>query len=873
VNFNSSACANTGTASVTMRGGTQPYTYSWTTAPVQTTDSAVALGAGTYTVTVQDANACPVSASVSITAAAAVTANAVTNSNGTACNPSGGSATVTPGGGLGTYTFLWTGGQTNANAINLTAGTYTATVKDSNGCQATASTTITAPAALVATVSITTNASACANTGIVNAAPTGGNTPYTYLWSDASAQTNASATGLGAGSYTVNVQDADGCTSTASVTLTAPGGVTSNAVVNSNATACANVGSATASALGGTGAYTYSWSDPSGQTNATATGLSAGTYSVNITDANGCLASPVATVTITAPATAAASITGSTNSSACNNIGTATANATGLGPISYLWSDPSSQTNPIATGLSAGTYVVNVTDGNGCAGTSASVTITAPAALSQSNSFIAATCGQSNGSATVLVSGGTTPYTYSWAPGGQTNNVATNLSATTYTVTITDADNCQLTASVNVISIVTETITFTAHTDITCTGGNNGSITAVAASGAAPYTYSWLPSGGNTPTANNLTAGVYTLTVQDANGCSTSASYSITQPLVGLTASTNSIVSVTCSGDSNGGATASAAGGTLPYTYSWSPTGGNSSISTNLKSGTYTVSITDANGCATSATATIGNGNPSPAVNFSANSVSGCAPLCNEFTDNTTIAGGTLASWSWNFGDGNTSTLQNPQNCYTLPGAFTVSLTVTSNLGCSRTLSLHNMINVYSSPKAAFATSPKPATILNPTITFEDKSTDVSGISNWNWTFGDATDSTSINENPIHTYLDTGTYCTQLIVTNIKGCTDTLVQCLVINPVFSLYVPNGFTPNNDGKNEIFIPIGNAVSSFQMSIFDRWGTLLYTTNDITKGWDGKANGLPCGIDTYVYNIEVIDRFNTPHYYTGNITLIR
>ena len=798
------------------------------------------------------------------------------NTNTSACGNIG-SATVTPGGGLGTYTYSWNDPSVQATAIatSLGVGSFTATVLDSNGCSATSNIAITAPAAAAANAIVNTNTTSCSSLGSATAGALGGTAPYTYLWSDALAQTNANATGLSAGVYNVSVTDAGGCPGTpANVTITAPAPAVANISGSTNTSACANnIGTATVGATGGgTLPYTFLWSDPGAQTNTLATGLSAGSYTVNVKDGDGCAGVP-ATVTINPDAPVTVSALVLRNTSACGiNLGQARANpGGGTGPYTYSWTDPLTQTNQTATGLSAGSYTVNITDANNCPASS-NISIAAPPPLGQTTSFTPSGCGFSTGTASVLASGGNSPYTYLWTPGLQTNATATNVSAATYTVQLTDADNCNLTASVTVTSVVTEVIAFTAHTDISCNGGNNGSITANTTLGSAPYTYSWTPVGGNAPIANNLTSGVYTVQVQDANGCTNSASFGITQPLVPLTVSTSNIVSLACSGDTNGQATADPLGGVTPYTYSWSPSGGSNSIGTYLTAGTYTINLTDAHGCTASATATIGNGNPSPVVSFSADSVKGCAPFCVGFKDLTTIVGGTLQSWAWTFGDGNTSAMQNTGNCYSNAGAYTVSLSVTSNLGCTRKSTLRNLINVYSYPKAKFKFTPQPTTILNPTISFTDKSTDTYGITNWQWTFGDITDSTSISPNPVHTYADSGTYPAILIVTNAKGCSDTVTENVIISPQYALYIPTAFTPNNDGLNDVFMPKGDAVISFQMNIFDRWGTLLYSTSDMSKGWNGKVLGKPSPEDTYIYNIQVTDNFLNYHTYIGDFNLI-
>jgi len=869
VNSNTTSCGNTGSATVTPGGGTPAYTYSWSPGG-NTNANATGLSAGSYVVTVTDANSCSATSSVLITAPTALSLHTIVNHNTSECT-SIGKATVTANGGNTPYTYSWNTApvQTNAQATGLSAGSYAVTVTDANNCTATAGAIITAPAVLVANATINSNATAC-TTGTATASATGGSTPYTYSWNTTPVQTSAAATGLSAGSYIVSVQDNSGCPSSFTIGITAPAAL-SNVVTGTNGSGCTS-GSALAAPAGGTPPYTYSWNTVPVQTNANATGLSAGSYAVTVHDAAGCDNSSGSVTIIAAPPLVANAIVNS-NASACANSGSATGSATGgTPPYTYLWSN--GNTNATATGLSAGSYIVTVTDNSSCQN-SDNITINAPAALSQTSSFIQPSCGASNGSANIIVSGGTTPYTYSWnTVPVQITPTAANLSAGTYIVTVTDANTCSLSTTVVVTNAPGETITFPSITNIDCRGASTGRITASVSGGVAPYTYSWSTTPPQTNNiASNLSAGAYILSVIDANGCPATANTSITQPATGMTVTTGGIVSLTCSGDSNGSAIATPVGGTTPYTYIWSPTGGNTPVASNLKSGVFTIIVTDAGGCSASATATIGNGNPSPVVSFGADSVKGCASLCNGFTDASTIGGGTLQTWAWNFGDGNTAAIQNPRHCFNNPGAYDVSLTVTSNLGCSSTATVHNMINVYTYPVAAFTFSPQPTTIMNPEIAFTDNSTDAYGIDQWLWTFGDLSDSVSTNKNTTHTYQDTGTYCATLKVTNKNNCTDSVTNCVVIMPQFTLYIPTGFTPNGDGINDVFKPVGEGMISYTMHVFNRWGNLVFTSGDINIGWNGRIGGTPGPEDVYIYDIEVVDNFGNAHSYIGEIALIQ
>lgn len=303
----------------------------------------------------------------------------LSNQTNVSCNGgSNGILTVSASGGTAPYTYAWSpSGGTSATATGLSAGTYTVTVTDANGGKGSGTYTISQPTVLTATTSQTNVSCNGGGNGTATVTPSGGTTPYTYSWSS-SGGTNATATGLAVGTYTCTIKDANGCSTTKSVTITQPSsGITATTSKTDVSCNGGSNGTATVTPSGGTAPYTYSWS-PSGGTAATATGLAAGTYTVTITDANAC--SATRSVTITQPTTLSA--TASSTNVSCNGgtNGTATVTVSGGTPaFTYSWS-PSGGTAATATGLSAGTYTVTITDANACT-TQKTVTITQPTAV------------------------------------------------------------------------------------------------------------------------------------------------------------------------------------------------------------------------------------------------------------------------------------------------------------------------------------------------------------------------------------------------------------------------------------------------------------------------------------------------------------
>jgi len=269
--------------------------------------------------------------------------------------------------------------------------------------------------------------------------------------------------------------------------------------------------------------------------------------------------------------------------------------------------------------------------------------------------------------------------------------------------------------------------------------------------------------------------------------------------------------------------------------------------------------------------------NPNPVVSFVATDTAGCEPMCTSFINSSSITPGTNTLWLWNFGDGSpTSNSQSLDHCYIndsiySPNFFDVTLTVTSDSGCVSTLSKNNYITVYPNPTANFTVQPTTTSITDPIISFANLST---GGNFWNWNFGDMDSSSSFN--PLsHAYGDSGTYVITLITTTQYGCADTTYQSVVIESDFLFFIPNAFTPDGDGLNDNFTGKGIFINTYEMSIFDRWGNLIFFTDDLDKPWDGKANhGTAIAqADVYVYVVKVVDFNRRKHNYRGIVTLVR
>ncbi len=361
-------------------------------------------------------------------------------------------------------------------------------------------------------------------------------------------------------------------------------------------------GSATATAVG-VPSFTYSWA-PSGQTTQTAIGLCRGTYTVTITDALGCHASATAQVNSTYPDIIIITQAQPACHGTCSG-GAAAQGAGGVGNFTYLWS-PGGQTTQTISNQCPGTYTCTVTDGVGCT-KSTTVTIVQSTSIGPNPSHTNVPCFSScNGTASVSPTGGISPYSYSWSPGGQTTASITGQCAGTYTCTVTDANGCTGAAQITITS-PTQLGVSVSSTPPTCHGSCNGSLQSSVSGGIAPYSYSWSPGGQTTANISSQCAGDYTLTITDANGCTTSVQVTLTSPAqLNISISPTPTTCNLC----NGSLQSSVSEGVTPYSYSWSPGGATTANINDLCAGDYSLTVTDANGCTASSSITLSNSDP-----------------------------------------------------------------------------------------------------------------------------------------------------------------------------------------------------------------------------------------------------------------------
>ncbi|MCB9266569.1 MAG: T9SS type A sorting domain-containing protein [Lewinellaceae bacterium] len=777
-------CPNSddGTVEAIVTGGTPPYTYAWSNGA--TTASQTGLAAGTYTVTVTDSGGCSDSASGVVSAPPPLTSS-ISGTGPDCAGGSNGIATVTAGGGTPPYSFLWSTGSTNSGISGLSVGTYTVTITDDNGCEITDMITLEPVSNLEAMATATPESCPGANDGTATATALNGVPPYIYLWSNGGV--TQTITGLAPGTYTVTIIDGSGCTAMASVVVEAAPPLEISLSSTDVTTCNASDGTATVDILQGLAPLSISWS--TGATTATIDGLSGGTYGVTVTDANGCTAT--GSVVVTEPPAVAVSVTATPTVCPGESTGTAMAVVSG-GTMPFTFSWNTGQTTQMINNLPAGTYTVVVTDANGCQAMASATIVESP----QIQAVVSGTeivCGLGEtGEASVTATGGAPPYTYAWSTGETTESVD-GLAEGIYTVSITDANGCMATAQFE-IDVVDDFEVNVVGRDVLCNGDATGSILLTPSGGTPPYTYNWN-TGQTTNEITNLTAGAYSVTVTEAGGCMIERTIVINEPpALGLAVSGTDI---NCPGADDGTASASASGGTPPYTYAWSNGATTADIS-GLAAGTYTVTATDANLCVISGSVTISE--PPP---FQGMVITVIDLLCagdDNGSATVTVSGGTPPyTYAWSNGQtGATGTNLSAGN-------YTV--TVTDANGCT-----DNILVVISEPPVLDVTaSAVTGTTCDNATDGEVSVTAGGGTPPYTYAWSNGATTSTVADLPAGDYTVT--------VTDANGCKadDAVTINAFDSPSCSITVTQEITPaGNDGEAMVNVTGGTPPFSYQWS---------------------------------------------------------
>ncbi|HRG87971.1 MAG TPA: gliding motility-associated C-terminal domain-containing protein, partial [Chitinophagales bacterium] len=837
---------NTGSIDITAQGGSQPYTYSWNDLAV--TEDRTNIPSGNYSVTVYDNYQCSATATVVINQPQVLS---LTESHtNVLCNAaSTGGIDITATGGTSPYNYAWNDAVQTEDRLGIPAGNYTVTAYDTYQCSATLTVAITEPTALTVTETHTDVSCGGGADGAIDITVAGATAPYSFLWADGPTTEDRST--LSIGTYTVGVADVNQCTATLTINVASASNL--NVTLQSTDVLCfgGNDGTITSTTTGGTTPYTYLWNDAA--ITADRTGLAQGSYTLSVTDFNQCLVT--ASVVINEPQQLTLFL--QATDVACNGQNTGSIDVTtsgGTSPYNFVWSDMVYTED--RTGLVAGSYQLVAYDDHQCSATGAAV-ITEPAVLAIAETHTDVACnGNSTGSINVTVTGGVSPYNYIWADGIQTEDRLA-IPAGNYSVTGTDVNLCSVTVTV-IITEPTAIAATEAHNDVLCYGGADGRATITASQGTAPLTYLWND-GDTSSIRNGLTAATYTITVTDANYCSVSLTSVVGQPAA--IAVTTAHTDVSCMGYADGTATVDATGGTPPYSYTWS----NSAIlpgNTNpgLVAGSYAVTVFDTHQCSATGSVTITE--PAGIVMNNSFTNPSCPFKEADGTITLNITGGSQPyAYTWS------NAASGSQIQSLLPGTYNVTVSDANNCSMADTFVLAYLYDFSIEVTPSVDIDYGESTTLGYTLT------GIAGSTVTSWSPGNSL-SCADCEAPVATPVNTTDY--HVAVTNNAGCVAHGMVTVSVVPDYTVFVPNAFTPNNDGNNDVFTIYGNlkALAYMQMQIFNRWGEKVFESNDHQFTWDGTYKGelQPSGIYTWQLKLTYLNG-HREEIRTGTLTMLR
>ncbi len=666
-----------GKAAATAGGGTSPYTYSWNTTPAGTGASVSGLSSGPGLVTATDAHGCTDTETVIILQPLPLSLlPALTQ---VLCSgDSSGSAAISAAGGTPPYLYAVDGRAFGSISLlsGLNAGPHTLHLKDAHGCTKDSNINITEPAKLALGYAATQPLCFGSANGTLALAGAGGTPPYQFAIGSGGFGISAAFNGLTAGPYILHVKDANGCTRDSSIVLNQPPPLVFTPVVSNVQCFGGTTGSVSVSASGGTAAYTFAIGSGAFGAATTFGGLAAGPFTLHLKDANGCLKD--SGITVTQPA--ALRIGYTATQPLCNGASNGSISISGSGgitPYQFALNTGSFGASGSFTGLAAGAYTLHILDANGCAKESI-INLAQPTQLSLAATKSNVSCnGGTNGSALVIASGATAPYSYVWTGTTQTSASVTGLAAGSYTVSVTDARGCNLSATLSISQPAALSAATSAVAPV-CNNTATGSAAVSVSGGIAPYSYNWNTAPvKTTASVSGIGSGSYTVTITDSAGCTLAAAVSVPQTLPIVVSVLPAYVS--CNGGKDGTASASAFNGSTPYTYLWSTVPAQSgATATGLASGSYTVTVTSAAGCICTGTVFV----PEPAILLvKATSKATCPGFAQGSISAVATGGNPAYAYQW--------AITPVQAGATATGLKegTYGLTVTDSKGCTDTLS------------------------------------------------------------------------------------------------------------------------------------------------------------------------------------------
>lgn len=746
--------------------------------------------------------------------------------------------------------------------INPVTVTYTVT-PDTNGCiGADFEVVVTVNPSISVASTVVNNSCFNSDDASIAITITGGipfttGNPYQVSWTGPNGFVSSATTisNLEAGTYTLDILDDGGCPYNDTFTITEPDELIFSAVnFDPDTISCfgANDGDISIDVSGGTAPYVYTWTRNGNpfSNDEDLSGLEPGTYAVTVTDANTC--GPISsTFVIEEPPLLEVSLQSQTDVICFGDAtGAITTSTVGGRPgYTYSWTGPNGFTSATSdiTNLFAGTYVLTVTDTSGCTDT-LSVDILQNDQITIDVTTTEIECyGDNDASITInTISGGVAPYDVAWSNFG-TGMSQFNLSAGTYTITITDAEDC-VRAFPIVIDEAPIFLIDPVVTQMSCAGENDASIVLNFQGGLDPITVVWDDDASAGVERNNLAPGTYSVTITDGTPCVIQDSFTIFN-ILPLQLSANVTDALDCDDPNSGAINLLIQGGTPPFSVSWS-NGATTEDLTAIPPNTYVVTVTDANGCSIEGSWDVNRFEPLTLDVETQSDVD-----CDTKTVNQTfvaMASGGVPPFTYNWSSGTVSGANN--ELMTTDEDGLVLLEVTDAQGCTTTYSLNVDIPVLGDPDfelSSFGFSNFGVYAISDPITFTNLATgDYLSVL---WDFGDG--NFSGEDNPTHTYSNTGSYVVTQTVTYPFGCVYERVITLYVEEGYKLVMPDAFTPNEDGINDFFGPVYEGLSSLELNIYDTWGSLIYTEDDDNfTGWNGKINDELAENGNYYYTFS-------------------
>ena len=860
-------------ANVSVDAGSS-YTLDWSPTGTSTGQNSVSVtpsSTTTYTVTLNTDNGCTATDDVTVnTVELLIDQIVVTNEN---CGFADGTATVTMQNGQTPYTFdIGSQNNSDGNFTGLTANTYQLTVTDNMGCEDIDQFTIVDPGSITASFTAS-DTELCVDSAYFNFTNTGfSNVNATYDWSFQSAVTSSANTEnvngiqwVTASQFTVSQTITYGScqdVATMQITVNPLPEITSIDVINNLCYGDCS-GSLTAN-VSGNSPFNYIWDN--GGSSQNINNLCQGDYYLTVIDANACQITSSASVSEPSDPVNISDI--STTDVSCYGYSDGSINVSvigGIGPYTFTIGSNSNNTGNFEN-LQANTYQISLSDNNSCT-VDTSVIINQPDELTITN--ITKTdilCyGESSGTAQINVDGGTQSYTYYLDSISSTSNTFTGLGQGLHSVLVVDAHSCTANSSVEINE--PNKLILSALNEYNICNGSSIDLTTSLSGGIMPYSYIWNTNA--TTISINVSptdTTVYTVQASDANNCVSDLLTITVNPTVPVSIDAYANNDKVCPGEpvlisSN------IFYGIAPYTIYINDVVNSLPIIVypNNSELYYYVKIVDACGSVAYDTVKIETYSI-PVIDFTSDITQGCPPLEVNFNHNLTG----IASYNWNFGDVYSSNTNKPSHVYKKSGIFSVSLSIITDEGCSAQQTIQQMINVYSVPDSRFITSPDIVSFVDPVISFNNISED-NDINIW--TFGDGDSSQTVS--PIHKYRDVGDYFVSLVTINNYGCADTSMQKVRVREELTLYIPTAFSPDGDGINEEFKIAGSGIDldKFNLKVYNRWGEIIFETNDFYFSWDGTVDRKKVQAGVYRWTVQYVDFYGKSYAKTGNVNVIR